>query len=33
MYGIVARIVALIGNVLVFIRHQNDKIAGQAVGQ
>ena len=33
MYSLFARLVALIGNVIVFIRHQNDRISGQAVGQ
>jgi len=33
MYSLFARLVALIGDVIVFIRHQNDRITGQAVGQ
>ena len=33
MYRLFASLVALIGNVVVFIRHQNDRIMGQAVGQ
>jgi glucose/arabinose dehydrogenase len=33
MYSLFARLVALIGDVIVFIRHQNDRISGQAVGQ
>ena len=31
MYRLFASLVALIGNVVVFIRHQNDRIMGQAV--
>jgi glucose/arabinose dehydrogenase len=33
MYRLFASLVALIGHVIVFIRHQNDRIMGQAVGQ
>ncbi len=32
MYSLFARLVALVGHVIVFIRHQNDRISGQALG-
>jgi glucose/arabinose dehydrogenase len=33
MYRLIGYLVAIIGRIIVFIRHQNDRILGQAVGQ